>query len=93
MGVGYIKVMFQAGLAAGFAVKNRNSSRALVDPPCKLLVPFFKLQHRNRVRSLDVNQKLLVKGQLVVAGGRTQKAHPLLGVGGLIRLMLIHRRD
>ena len=81
MGVRDVKVVLQPPLAVGF-VNDRNAGSTGIDPPPKLPVPFFQLQHRRGVRPLGVDQNLLVERTFIVIAGRAQKPRPALIIAG-----------
>ena len=54
MGVRDVKVVLQPPFSTGF-VNDRNAGSSRVDPPAKLPVPFFQLQHRRGVRPLGID--------------------------------------
>ena len=81
MGVRDVKVVLQPPLAVGF-VHDSNAGSTGIDPPTKLPVPLFQLQHRRGVRPLDIDQDLLVERAFIVIAGRAQKARPALIIAG-----------
>ena len=80
MRVGNIKVVDKPLTALVRILKNGNAVRSTVDPTPELLVPVVDLKNSGGVRSLCVNQKLLIKAQAVVVAGRAQKRFPACGV-------------
>ncbi len=70
MGVGHIKVIFEV-IPASFRVKHRNPPAVLIDPTLKLLIPRFQSGNGNRIGTLGVYQKLLVKAAFIIAAGRS----------------------
>ena len=81
MGIRDVKVVLQPPLAVGF-VNNSNTGSPGVDPPSKLPVPFFQLQHRRGVGTLGIDQDLLVERAFIVIAGRAQEARPALIIAG-----------
>ena len=81
MGVRDVKVVLQPPFSTGF-VNDRNAGSSGIDPPAKLPVPFFQLQHRRGVRPLGINQDLLVERAFIIVAGRAQKARPALIIAG-----------
>ena len=81
MGVRDVKVVLQPPFAVGF-VHDSNAGSSGIDPPAKLPVPFFQLQHRRGVRPLGIDQDLLVERAFIVIAGRAQKARPALIIAG-----------
>ena len=81
MGVCDVKVVLQPPFSTGF-VNDRNAGSSRVDPPPKLPVPLFQLQHRRGVRPLGINQDLLVERTFVVIARRTQETRPALIIAG-----------
>jgi hypothetical protein len=59
-------------------LKNSDASCTFVYPSSEGLVPFFDFKHCGGVRALCIHKKLLIKAQLEVATGRTQKALPAI---------------
>lgn len=87
MGVGEIEIVFDpADLSA---VKYCDSLGSTIDPAVKLFVPSLDLQNRRSIRLLDKDKKLLVKGQAVIAAGRTKKVPPSLRAGHLFLCVLV----
>jgi hypothetical protein len=81
MGVRDVKVVLQTPFSIGF-IHGSNAGSTGVDPPAKLPVPLFQLQHRRGVRTLGIDQDLLVERALIVIAGRAQKARPALIIAG-----------
>ena len=81
MGIRNVKVVLQPPLAIGF-INDSNAGSAHIDPPAKLPVPLFQLQHRRGIGPLGVNQDLLVERAFIVIAGRPQKARPAFIVAG-----------
>lgn len=81
MGVRDVKVVLQPPFSTGF-VNDRNAGSSRVDPPAKLPVPFFQLQHRRGVGPLGIDQDLLVEWTFIIVAGRPQKARPALIITG-----------
>ena len=81
MGVRDVKVVLQTPFSMGF-IHDSNTGSPGVDPPAKLPVPFFQLQHRRGIGTLGVDQDLLVERAFIVIAGRAQKARPALIIAG-----------
>ena len=81
MGVRDVKVVLQPPFSTGF-VNDRNAGSSRVDPPPKLPVPLFQLQHRRGVGTLGIDQDLLVERTFIIVAGRAQKARPALIIAG-----------
>ena len=81
MGIRDVKVVLQPPFSTGL-VNNSNAGSSRVDPPTKLPIPFFQLQHRRGVGTLGIDQDLLVERAFVVIAGRAQKARPAFIVAG-----------
>ena len=81
MGVRDVKVVLQTPFSMGF-IHDSNTGSPGVDPPAKLTVPFFQLQHRRGIGTLGVDQNLLVKRTFVVIARRTQETRPALIIAG-----------
>lgn len=81
MGIRDVKVVLQPSLAVGF-VHDSNAGSSGIDPPAKLPVPLFQLQHRRGVRPLGKDQDLLVERTFIIVAGRAQKARPALIIAG-----------
>ena len=79
MRVGNIEVVDKPLAALVGILKNSNAVCSTVDPSPELLVPVVDLKNGGGVRSLCVNQKLLIKTQTVVVAGRAQKCLPAFG--------------
>ena len=60
MGVRDVKVVLQPPFSMGF-IHDSNAGSTGVDPPAKLPVPLFQLQHRRGVGTLGIDQDLLVE--------------------------------
>ena len=84
MGVRDVKVVLQPPFSTGF-VNDRNAGSTGIDPPPKLPVPLFQLQHRRGVGPLGINQGLLVEWTFIIVAGRPQKARPALIITGQLR--------
>ena len=80
MRVGNIEVVNKPLAASVGILKNGNAVRPTIDPSPELLIPIVDLKNGGGVRSLCVNQKLLIKAQAVVVAGRAQKRFPSFGV-------------
>ena len=80
VGVGNIEVVDKPLAASVCIFKDGNAVRPTVDPTPELLIPVVDLKNSGGVRSLCVNQKLLIKTQTVVVAGRAQKRFPAFGV-------------
>lgn len=88
VGVGHVKVVPQP--VGTLPVKHGDALGSPVDPPPKPLVPPLHLQNGGGVWPLGVDQKLLVKGQTVIAAGGGEKRPPASGgsghlTGGLLK--------
>ena len=70
MRVGNIEVVDKPLAALVGILKNGNAVRSTIYPTPELLVPVVNLKNGGGVRSLSVNQKLLIKTQTVVVAGR-----------------------
>lgn len=81
MGIRDVKVVLQPPLSTGF-VNDSNAGSTGVDPPAKLPVPLFQLQHRRGVGTLGIDQDLLVERTFIIVAGRAQKARPALIIAG-----------
>lgn len=93
MGVRDVKVVLQPPFAVSF-VHDGNAGSTGVDPPAKLPVPLFQLQHRRGVRTLGIDQDLLVERAFIVIAGRAQKARPALIIAGqLCQRCTVQLRD
>ena len=75
MGIGHVKVVPQP--VGALLVKHSDTLGSPVNPPPKSLVPPLQFQNGGGVRALGVDQKLLVKGQAVVAAGKSEKRPPV----------------
>ena len=64
------------------ASKDRNTGGATADSTVKTPFPLGKLQHRNGVRALVMDQKLILKWIAVVPSGTLQKLKPVFRGGG-----------
>ena len=73
--IGHVKVV--AKPVWMLPVKHSDAFSASVDPPSEPLVPPIQFQNGGGVRPLGVDQKLLVKGQAVVAAGKSEKRPPV----------------
>ena len=80
MRVGNIEVVDKPLAASVGILKNGNAVCSTIDPTPELLVPVVDLKNSGGVRSLCVNQKLLIKAQTVIVAGRAQKCFPAFGV-------------
>ena len=80
MRVGNIEVVDKPLAALVGILKDGNAMCSTVDPSPELLVPVVDLKNGGGVRSLCVNQKLLVKAQTVVVAGRAEKRFPAFRV-------------
>ena len=80
MRVGNIEVVDKPLASPVGILKNGNAVCSTIDPTPELLVPVVDLKNGSGVRSLCVNQKLLIKTQTVVVAGRAQKCLPACGV-------------
>ena len=80
MRVGNIEVVDKPLAALVGILKNGNAVRSTIYPTPELLVPVVNLKNGGGVRSLCVNQKLLIKAQTVIVAGRAQKCFPAFGV-------------
>ena len=70
VGIGNIKVIHQPLTASVYILKHSDTSRTSVDPSAEAAVPTLNFKDCGCVRSLGINQKLLVKSELeVIAGG------------------------
>ena len=76
MRVGNIEVVDKPLAALIGILKNGNAVCSTIDPTPELLVPVVDLKNGGGVRSLCVNQKLLIKAQTVVVAGRAEKRFP-----------------
>ena len=93
MGVRDVKVVLQPPFSTDF-IHDSNAGSTGVNPPAKLPVPFFQLQHRRSVGTLGVDQDLLVERTFIVIAGRAQKARPALIVAGQFsQRCTVHLRD
>lgn len=81
VGICDVKVVLQPPLAVGF-INDSNAGSARIDPPAKLPIPLFQLQHRRSIRPLGIDQDLLVERAFIVIAGRPQKACPAFIVAG-----------
>lgn len=81
MGIRDVKVVLQPPFSTGL-VNNSNAGSSRVDPPPKLPVPLFQLQHRRGVGTLGIDQDLLVERTFIIVAGRAQKARPALIIAG-----------
>ena len=68
MGVRDVKVVLQTPFAVGF-VHDSNAGSSGIDPPAKLPIPLFQLQHRRGVGTLGIDQDLLVERTFIVIAG------------------------
>lgn len=93
MGVGDVKVVFQPRPSGCVPVKDRDPSRAAVDPAPKLLIPSLNLKYSGGLRALGEKQELLVEGKLIVPAGRGEKLLPFLRRCDCLPYALIQLRD
>ncbi|MCB6570527.1 hypothetical protein LI142_13565 [Eubacterium limosum] len=77
VGVRYIKVMGKSLSAAVFICKHSDTVRSFIYPPPKAFVPSLNFQNCCSIRSLCVNQQLLVKSQTEVIAGGAKKSFPI----------------
>ncbi len=74
MRVGHVEVVAQP--SASRLAEHGYADGALVDPAAEVFVPAFHLQHCRCVGALCEHEHLLVKRQLVVSSGGSQKFKP-----------------
>lgn len=67
-GIGKVKVMFQMEVVA-LLVKDGDPLAARLHPPPKAPVPALRGQHGGHIRSLGMDQELLIEGQAKVGAG------------------------
>ena len=79
VGVGNIEVVDKPLVASVGILKDGNAVRPTVDPTPEFFIPVVDLKNGGGIRSLCVNQKLLVKAQTVVVAGRAEKRFPACG--------------
>ena len=78
IGIGDVKIVFQALPGTICAFKHSDPFCAAFDPAPILLIPPLDLKHRHSVRALGVNQHLFVKPQPEIPAGGAQKRFPFL---------------
>ena len=81
MGVRDVKAVLQTPFSMDF-IHDSNAGSTGVNPPAKLPIPFFQLQHRRGVGTLGIDQDLLIERAFIVIAGRAQKARPALIIAG-----------
>ena len=69
VGIGNIKIVFQR-IPAPLQVEYSDALAVLVDPPLKHSIPSLQFCDSSGVRTLRINQNLLVKAALIIAAGR-----------------------
>ncbi|WP_320074338.1 hypothetical protein [Eubacterium callanderi] len=67
-GIGKVKVMFKMEVVA-LLVKDGDPLAARLHPPPKAPVPALRGQHGGHIRSLGMDQELLIEGQAKVGAG------------------------
>ena len=80
MGIRYIEIEFELMLSV--VSKHSDALGSPVDPAPKLLVPALHLQNSGCIRTLRINQDLLIKRAFVVVAGSSKKSCPALIIGG-----------
>ena len=92
MGIRNIKIELQAVLPV--IAKYGDALGPTVDPAAKLTVPALHLKDRRSVRTLGVDQKLLIKGAFVIVAGGAEKARPtLIAAGDALHGLVIQLDD
>lgn len=87
VGIGDVKIVFDS--ADMGAVKDGDAGGTLIDPSVEPPIPTLDLQQGSGIRPLDIDQKLLWKGQTVVPASGTQEVSPSLRGGYLFLGVLI----
>ena len=92
-GIGKVKVVFQVETVA-FLVKDGNPLAARLHPASKAPVPALRGQHGGHIRSLGMDQELLIEGQAKVGAGGFLKSHPVFRAGGhLLKGRVVKRNN
>lgn len=80
MGIRHVEVELQAVLTV--ITKYGNALGPAIHPAAKLTIPAFHLKDRRGVRTLGVDQNLIIERAFVVIAGRAEKARPALIAAG-----------
>ena len=76
VGIGEVKDIFQFEIAAGI-VQQGDTFGATVDPPAQIFVPDLNGRTGNGVRTLCIDEHLLVEWIFIDPAGSIQKPHPI----------------
>ena len=80
MGIRHIEIELQA--VPSIVTEYGDALSPAIDPAAKLPVPALHLQNRRSVRTLGVDEDLLIERAFVVVTGRAEKARPALIAAG-----------